>query len=40
MLAKKEQLPPDDKGTEFKIVRLWVHEMCRVFYDRISNETD
>lgn len=23
-----------------KIIKLWIHEMCRVFYDRLINEED
>jgi len=39
MLLKKELFVDNDSGTN-KICRLWIHEICRVFYDRISFEDD
>jgi len=34
MLKKEEANNPK------KIGRLWIHETCRVFYDRLINEAD
>ncbi len=31
---------PDGKEGSFKLIRLWVHEVYRVFYDRLVDEDD
>jgi len=31
---------PDGQEGSQKIIRLWIHEVYRVFYDRLVDETD
>jgi dynein heavy chain len=35
-MMKKEEAADDPK----KVIRLWTHEVCRVFYDRLTNDVD
>ncbi|CAG2231464.1 DNAH [Mytilus edulis] len=39
LLLKPEVVPEGNEGGH-KIIRLWVHEVYRVFYDRLINESD
>ena len=39
LLLKPEVIPEGSEGSQ-KIIRLWVHEVYRVFYDRLINESD
>ena len=39
MLLKPEVVPDGQEGSQ-KIIRLWIHEVYRVFYDRLVDETD
>ncbi len=33
-------IPPNRMPDAHKLMRLWVHEVYRVFYDRLIDETD
>lgn len=39
MLLKPEVTPDGNEGFQ-KVVRLWVHEVYRVFYDRLVDSAD
>ncbi|XP_043943753.1 dynein axonemal heavy chain 3-like [Protopterus annectens] len=39
MLLKCEQVPPGNEGA-FKLARLWIHEVYRVFSDRLVDNED
>ncbi|XP_053376707.1 dynein axonemal heavy chain 3-like [Mercenaria mercenaria] len=39
LLLKSEVVPDGQEGSQ-KIIRLWIHEVYRVFYDRLVDETD
>lgn len=34
------QFAPPDIDNPYKIIRLWVHECLRIFYDRLINDKD
>lgn len=40
MLLLKSDVVPDGQEGSQKIIRLWIHEVYRVFYDRLVDETD
>ena len=39
LLCKGERVPDGTDGAH-KMIRLWVHEVYRVFYDRLVDESD
>ena len=39
LLLKPEVVPDGQEGNQ-KIMRLWIHEVYRVFYDRLVDEND
>jgi len=39
LLLKPDVIPDGQEGSQ-KIMRLWIHEVYRVFYDRLVDEND
>ena len=39
-LFQPESLPDDPQAAGCKLIRLWTHEVYRVFYDRLSEPAD